>query len=109
MQRVTDERELDKLMPGKRVIALFHATWCPYCRAFKPAFDRLAASVEGDWESIEVVLDDDGNPLWERFSIEVIPAVLFFNHGEVVQRLDAKPGVGLSEASLHSAFENAAP
>ncbi len=106
MKSVSTSDELDHALAGRKVVALFHATWCPYCRAFRPVFQRLAGQDTG-YQPLEVVLDDEQNPLWDRYSIEAIPTVLFFEDGKVVRRLDARRGIGLDETMFRSALERA--
>ena len=50
------------------------------------------------WEPIEAVIDDEDNPLWDKYSVNIVPTVLFFDQGKVVKRLDGKGGVGLKAA-----------
>ncbi len=95
--QVDDEHELDEMLKTKeRVIALFRATWCPFCVAFLPVFERHAAR-EG--LSFLVVKDDQEN-MGDRYSVEVVPTVLFFEKGKVAKRLDGVPGMGLNEKQL---------
>ena len=47
-------------------------------------------------------IDDDNNPLWERFSIEAVPTLIAFEKGEIVSRRDAKMGIGLIKSDLDS-------
>jgi thiol-disulfide isomerase/thioredoxin len=43
LERVGDEAfEADRLRRPGRVAVAFLADWCPFCRAFLPAFERLA-------------------------------------------------------------------
>ena len=103
MQTLTDPAELDPALKGKSAMVLFHSSWCPFCRRFKPTFDALAAD-QRTWEPIEVMLEEDENPLWNRFRIEVVPTVLFFKDGEMVSRVDGRAGVGLRESDLRKAL-----
>ena len=54
---------------------------------------------------VNVLLDDYENPLWDRYSIEVVPALLVFRGGEVVFRIDAGLGIGLSEDAVDTLLE----
>ena len=53
---------------------------------------------------LQIILDDENNPLWEAYQIEIVPTVLFFASGQVVKRLDGQPGIGLGEADLRKAL-----
>lgn len=103
MQRLTDPSGLDPAIQGKSAMVLFHSSWCPFCRRFKPVFDAVTADQRG-WETLEVMLEEDENPLWERFGIEIVPTVLFFRDGHVVRRVDGRPGLGLRESDLRAAL-----
>ena len=103
MRTVMDASDLDPALKGRRAVVLFHATWCPFCRRFKPTFDEVASGQRA-WEPMEVLLEEDENPLWERFGIEVVPTVLFFDDGKLVRRIDGEAGVGLEASDLRPAL-----
>jgi thioredoxin 1 len=86
----------DTLKANKQVIALFYASWCPFCSEFLPIFERCA---EEKRLSFLVVKDDD-ETIGDRYSVEVVPTVLLFERGNVSKRLDGVRGVGLNEKML---------
>ena len=95
MNAITSKRELDMLIDrDTQVLALFCASWCPFCQSFFVAFDREAAKLSFD-SVVRVYIDDYDNPLWEEYSIEAVPTVILFEH-EVSQRLDGRLGYGLT-------------
>jgi thioredoxin-like negative regulator of GroEL len=101
MIEINNKHDLtEQLSLNKRVIALFCASWCPFCRSFLPAFSA-AAKKEDSTVFLRVRVDDDDNPLWEEYSLEAVPAVVFFEKGEVRRRLDCQLGVGLNEKQLN--------
>ena len=75
------------------IAVLYDANWCPFCRAFRSVFQSLQkASVP-----IAIVdLSDLNNPLWETFGVNIVPTVLLFNSGKIIQRFDGVPGIGLN-------------
>lgn len=93
----------DVVKRGETVAVLFDATWCPFCRSFRPIIERREA--EFPVPLVNVLLDDYENPLWDRYSIEVVPALLVFRGGEVVFRIDAGLGIGLSEDAVDTLLE----
>ncbi len=99
IRRIDELDELEKALKGRRAMVLFHATWCPYCRAFRSMYDQIADSSRV-YEPFEAVVDDTENPLWEEYGLEVVPAVLFFRDGRVEKRIDATAGVGLSSTDV---------
>jgi hypothetical protein len=42
-------------------------------------------------------LEDDDNPLWDEYSIEAVPTVIFFEESHILDRIDARLGKGLGE------------
>src|SRR5436305_1648281 len=100
MQKVTDEAGLDAALTGKTVV-LFHTTWCPFCRSFLPVFVRQTKKTQG---VIEAVIDDEENPLWDKYSIEIVPTVIFFDGKKPVRRLDGRPMAGLTAGDLEAAL-----
>jgi thiol-disulfide isomerase/thioredoxin len=100
MIEVSSKRDLERhLQNNKRVLALFYASWCPYCRIFLPVFDKNA-SKRGFNLILRVKVDDYDNPLWDEYSIGAVPTVLFFDEEKVCRRLDGRFGYGLSEKQL---------
>ncbi len=81
------------LEPGEPTVTLFWATWCPFCRRFKPEFDKLAAT--WPWRFASVYLDDESNPLWDEYAVEVVPTLALFRGGKLVDRQDGILGYGI--------------
>ncbi len=81
------------LEASEPTVALFWATWCPFCRKFKPEFDRLAA--QKPWRFASVSLDDESNPLWDDYAVDVVPTLALFRGGRVAARQDGVLGYGI--------------
>ena len=86
----------DNLKANERAIALFYASWCPFCVDFLPVFQKCA---EGEGLGF-LVVQDDQETMGDRYAVEVVPTVLFFEKGKVAKRLDGVLGVGLNEKKL---------
>jgi len=100
MIEVDNRHDLDgQLKTNEKVLALFYASWCPFCKNFVPDFDKKSVNLNIG-TLIHVVLDDYDNPLWDDYDIEAVPTVIFFDKGKVSRRLDGKSGRGLSEKQL---------
>ncbi len=101
MIEIESEDELSEILSRtEKVLVLFYASWCPFCRNIVPAFDKKIATFNIG-SAIHVLLDDYDNPLWDDYEIEAVPTVIFFEKSEVIRRLDGKPGIGLSEKKLN--------
>jgi thioredoxin 1 len=94
---VDNHRDLVKILKATdRVIALFYASWCPFCEDFLPIFKKQA----GEPGRHFVCVQDDEETIADHYSVTVYPTVLFFEKGVVAKRLDGKRGVGLNEKQL---------
>ncbi len=90
------KRDLDGILKNnKHVLGMFCSSWCPFCQDFQPVFK---AEIENySYERIvRVFLEEDNNPLWEDFSIEAVPTVIFFDNSQISSRLDSRLGEGLN-------------
>jgi len=100
MNEVTNKHDLEiQLKKDKRVLTLFYASWCPFCRRFLPAFDKNYSKYCLN-SVLRVKVDADDNPLWDEYSIGAVPTVILFEEGIVCRRLDGRYGYGLSEEQL---------
>ena len=86
-----------------RAAVCFTADWCPHCRRFAPLFAEAAGTSQGMGFAIADISDDDTDPRWDRYAIEVVPTVLVFEDGAPIARLDGILGRGIDRAQL-SAF-----
>ena len=81
---------------------MFYADWCPFCQRFKPVFESAITtkSTSNGYKFYESKVNDDDNPLWDRFSISAVPTLIAFDKGKIIS--SAKMGVGLNESDLDS-------
>jgi len=101
MQTLDGADALGSFLHGRKAVVLFHASWCGFCRRFRPVFAAVAGAAQG-WEAAELALEEEDDPLWDTHDVEVVPTVLAFADGRPVGRLDGRPGVGLSEVELRA-------
>jgi thioredoxin 1 len=99
--------QISVLQSPEPTVVMFWATWCPFCRRFKAEFDRLTASRPGRFAA--VYLDDENNPLWEDYAVEVVPTLALIRDGKVVERLDGILGYGIDRAMVESFLRRAEP
>jgi len=99
MRTITPDRfEMEVLRATDPVIVLFDASWCPFCRAFRPTMERHQD--EFPWPVTAVLLDDTNDSLWDTYSIDVIPTLAVFESGRSVFKADGILGVGLGEKDI---------
>ena len=88
---------------GEKVLVMFYADWCPFCQRFRPIFESAAKSESTtSFKMYGAKVNDDNNPLWDRFSINAVPSVIAFDKGNIISRRDAKLGTGLNNSDLDS-------
>jgi thiol-disulfide isomerase/thioredoxin len=94
---VSSDQDLREMLSARdHVIALFHASWCPFCVRFLPIFQKQAEKQGRRF----VIVQDDQETIADPYSVTVYPTVLFFEKGAVSKRLDGVVGVGLDENQL---------
>ena len=104
MREVIDENDLTSILRDcEKVFVLFYGSWCPFCRDFLPFFEECLRKKHEKF--FGVGLDDEMNPLWERYNVEVVPTVILFGGERVLKRLDGVSGVGLGERQLEEFLE----
>jgi thiol-disulfide isomerase/thioredoxin len=97
-----DSEQLDKLLSsGQKTVAMFYADWCPFCKRFKPVFE----SVKSKYKKIQLELNEDENPMWDKFAISAVPTVIAFEGNKIVARKDARMGFGLEKSDIDSLLQ----
>ena len=76
------------------VIVDFYAVWCGPCKLLAPIVDKQAEAFAGKIKFVKVDVDEAPG-LAMRYQIQVIPALLFFKQGKLV---DSVVGVPSEEA-----------
>jgi thioredoxin 1 len=89
-------QELEKALKADRVVALFYASWCPFCRKVLPAFQQ---SAQGAGKRL-IAVQDDEETMAETYTVKVYPTLLCFEKGVVIRRLDGVLGIGISDKDL---------
>ena len=54
---------------------MFYGDWYPFCKRFRLAFN----SAKSKYRKLSALVNEDENPLWDRFSINAVPIVLAFD------------------------------
>ena len=100
MEHVLPEEFDSKVLnDSKKTLVLFYADWCPYCANFKPTFEEISAN---NVQKKAALVNEDENPLWDRFNIQAVPTMIVFQNGNILIRRDAKKGIGLTRKDMES-------
>ncbi|MBE9007504.1 thioredoxin [Fortiea sp. LEGE XX443] len=81
------ESEFDVLLTEEKVLVVdFTATWCGPCRLISPLMEQLAEEYKGRVKVVKVDVDNN-KPMFKKFSLRSIPAVLIFKDGELAEKI----------------------
>lgn len=96
-----NQNSLENLINNPKSLVLFYADWCPFCKSFKSIFEKLADKTDNAQMLMGgIKLNDDDNPLWDRYQINAVPTLIAFSRGCIISRKDAKMGIGLTKKEL---------
>ncbi len=83
MLRHITEKEFNQVEESKEVILVdFYATWCPPCQKLTPVLEELANSRKYNIVSVNV---DDNLALGAKYNVQVVPTLVVFKAGKVVE------------------------
>jgi len=103
---VDNLHDLEKALQEKdRVIAMVYTSWCPFCRRVLPVFEKQAREEE---RPLLLVADDEEH-VADLYGIDVFPTLILFEKGQVVKRLDGKPGIGLNDRQITDFIQSCPP
>lgn len=97
-----DEFDSRVLNNKEKTLVLFYADWCPYCANFKPIFEEIRSDKV---QKKAALVNEDENPLWDRFNIQAVPTIIAFQNGQILARRDAKRGIGLTRKDMESLID----
>ncbi len=78
--------ETEVLNSTQPVIVDFYADWCGPCKMIAPALEEIAADLQGKVKIAKVNVDEEPE-LAQRYSIQSLPTLLYFQGGEVENQL----------------------
>lgn len=89
---IQDETEFDSFITNESVVVVdCTASWCGPCKLVAPLMDRLAEEYVDRAKVFKLDLDSN-KAIAKRFGIKSIPAVMFFQQGELKETVvGAKP------------------
>ena len=102
-----NQGELVSATSGKNSLILFYADLCYYCKSFIPIFENSIKNLNDNTVLIgSVKLNEDENPLWDKYGINAVPTLIAFSKNKIQDRRDAKKGVGLTRRDIEAILSN---
>jgi thioredoxin 1 len=81
----SNEFKREVLDSQKAVLVDFYASWCGPCKMLAPVLEKIASS-RADFNIIKVNIDASPE-LANKYQIEVVPTLVVFKDGKVVDKL----------------------
>lgn len=106
VRRITAAQfEAEVLQAKGPVVVDFYADWCGPCRRLSPMLDKKAGEFSGKIKVVKVNVDKEP-ALAERYGIEGIPALKFFESGKEVGGIEGLPSEKVLENHLRQLVES---
>jgi thioredoxin 1 len=84
--QVTEQNfDSEVLQSTQPVIVDFYADWCGPCKMIAPALEEIATELTGKVKIAKVNIDDQA-ALAQRYNIQSLPTLLYFQNGQVVSQ-----------------------
>lgn len=78
--------EAEVLQSNSPVIVDFYADWCGPCKMIAPVLEEIARDL-GDRVKVAKVNVDEESELAQRYQVQSLPTLLYFQNGEVMNQL----------------------
>ena len=89
---------------GKAILVDYWAPWCGYCRRIGPAYEKIAEEY-GEKLIVAKVNIDEEALLAHQQNIEVIPTLILYNDGKMLNSVVAPESKAAIEAFINENLE----
>ncbi len=87
VQHVTDDNFVDAVLNSETpVLVDFWSPSCGPCRTLAPVIDELASENDGEYRFAKVNIYD-APQIGTTYGVDMLPTLLFFHNGQVVDRM----------------------
>ncbi len=85
----------------KPVIVVFSATWCQPCQLLKPVVNEVAKKLGDNYLFVKMDFDENRD-IATRYSVKVLPTILYFKNGQLTSTSTGKMSQGELESKVKS-------
>ena len=86
IQLTNQNFDAEVLQAAVPVVVDFYADWCGPCKMIGPALEEIAQEQAGRVKIAKVNVDEQSE-LAQRYNVQSLPTLLYFQNGEVVNQL----------------------
>lgn len=91
MSDLLSQDEFERHAAGfDRLVVLYYADWCPFSWSVLPLFEL--AEAESSIPMARADLHDPQDERWDARDIVVVPTLVYYEHGEELERLESRCG-----------------
>ena len=83
---IREEFEKEVLNAKKAILVDFYATWCMPCQMLAPILEEIASETQ-NFDIAKINIDENQELAIEN-EIEVVPTMLIYKNGQVVERVE---------------------
>lgn len=85
---ITNVKELDDMLAEyQHVVLKVYADWCPPCRRLAPVYEAVAENLSSTKDLLFIKANIDlSSELVQKYGVQKVPTLLFFNNGKLVNR-----------------------
>lgn len=102
--QMNEQQFNEAVFQGDRpVLVEFWAPWCVYCRRIAPALNKVAEQYGQKLTVAQINIDDESG-LADQEQIEVIPTLILYKNGEVIDSVVAPESKAKIDEFLNAAL-----
>ncbi len=101
----SDDTLKERIKSGEPIVVDFWAEWCGPCRMLGPTIEELGRDYNGKVELGKLNIDNNSESS-VLYGIRSILTVLFFNNGELIEKLTGVAAKSVYAEKINALIEN---
>jgi len=89
---ITQEKLLEKINNGEKLVVDFYTDWCNPCKMMKPIFEKVSEQFRNENSEVQLYTMnvEKNRDIAVKYGVRAVPTIKSFNNGDVI---DSKSGV----------------